>query len=445
METTEKEKREQKEFFWNLGLQTIKELETDEGILASSRDELFGAIFGRDSSITAIKLLKVYKIKSDLYFLRLVRKILLGLARLQGKSVNIESGEEPGKCIHEYRPTNHERLSKLSVRPWYIYPDGKLRNYDSVDSTPLFLIACYRYFQLSKDYKFLSEVLPSIELGLEWLLDCGARGKSGVIKCIERDEDSDIFVDYEMPPQRKHGGLTTQSWMDSEASVFHEDGREVARPINPIEVQAYTFLAYRLWANYFKEVNPDKGSLLNERANRLKEQFNNQFITKKDSKVIIPFAIDGRGEPLVSARSTMGHCFWASLNPADDQIKETIFSEENLPLVLERIFRSDLFEPKAGVRTLSTESRRFSANSYHNGSIWPHDTGIIAEGLQDLGLIEDSQRLKEALLQAFWHFKTPLELFVFDKNYKEYEEGSGATSKQAWSAATMLWLSADSV
>src|SRR5579884_953831 len=132
---------------WQLALNTIKELETENGILASSREEIFGCIFGRDSLVTCLKLLKVYSRTKDAYLLALVRKSLVNLMQLQGREVNIESGEEPGKCIHEFRPNGHERLTKLLKHPWYVYPDGAMRNYDSVDATPLLLIAAYRYAQ----------------------------------------------------------------------------------------------------------------------------------------------------------------------------------------------------------------------------------------------------------------------------------------------------------
>src|SRR5207244_491699 len=39
----------------------------------------------------------------------------------------------------------------------------------------------------------------------------------------------------------------------------------------------------------------------------------------------------------------------------------------------------------AGVRTKSTFAPRFCAGSYHNGSIWPWDTGVIADGLRKHG------------------------------------------------------------
>jgi glycogen debranching enzyme len=50
-----------KNYFWDLGKQAILALETETGILASGRDELYGCIFGRDSLITALKLLRIEK------------------------------------------------------------------------------------------------------------------------------------------------------------------------------------------------------------------------------------------------------------------------------------------------------------------------------------------------------------------------------------------------
>src|SRR5437773_5705681 len=91
---TQKDREELK----TLGLSTIYELETDRGILASDSSSLFGCIFGRDSLITALNLMHAHE-KGSTVSLSLVKKILLNLLSLQGKEVNIESGEEPGKCI----------------------------------------------------------------------------------------------------------------------------------------------------------------------------------------------------------------------------------------------------------------------------------------------------------------------------------------------------------
>src|SRR5581483_9337765 len=113
------------------------------------------------------------------YYLGIVRKILHSLSELQGAELNIESGEEPGKIIHEYRPEGHERLTDPNYprgagdRAWYVYPDNVMRNYDSVDSTPLYLMLMHTYYKATKDEAFIEEHMPQIRAALEWLLTYG--------------------------------------------------------------------------------------------------------------------------------------------------------------------------------------------------------------------------------------------------------------------------------
>ena len=413
---------------WNLGFETIKDLETEKGILASGKDELFGCIFGRDSLITALKLLRIYEKNEDIYFLHLVKKILQNLADLQGKEVNIESGEEPGKCIHEFRPSNHEHLTKNNPQPWYVYEDNSMRNYDSIDSTPLLLVAFYRYWQMSKDENFLDYVLPNITAGLEWLLKYS-------------DKNHDSFLDYALHPDRKFGGLTTQSWMDSGESVFHEDGSVVAYPIAPVEAQSYAFLAYKLWASFFMKERKEFAEKLLGKANELKQNFNTTFILEDEHGIKLATGIDGNGKLLTSTRSSMGHCLWASLEEGRDGMNESIVDEQYIPEIVQRLMKPDMFEYRAGIRTLSTFSSGYSSNSYHNGSIWPHDTSMIAEGFEIFGFLDQSLKVRVALLTALLHFNSPVELFVFADNvYSEYCSPSGqkACKNQAWSAATLL-------
>src|SRR5579872_3152186 len=123
----------------------LRQLETEDGINASGKDEVFGCIFGRDSFITILKILKTYRTRKDADLLEICRKTLLTHTKLQGKRINIESGEQPGKFIHEYRVDKYERLINRPI-PWYVYPDKILRNFDSIDATPLGLIALYEYW-----------------------------------------------------------------------------------------------------------------------------------------------------------------------------------------------------------------------------------------------------------------------------------------------------------
>jgi glycogen debranching enzyme len=293
--------RYHKDSLWNLAFTTIQELETETGILASGREEIYGCIFGRDSLITSLKLLRVYQRTQNEYLLTLVKKVLLNLSVLQGKEVNIESGEEPGKCIHEYRPENHEHLTRDLQPAWYLYSDGVMRIYDTVDATSLLLMTMYKYYAVSKDAAFIRQMMPTIESALDWIFEYG-------------DANNDGFIDYQFHPKRTYGGLVVQSWMDSGESVFHEDGATPGYSIAPVEVQAYTYTALRMWGYYFAtDVNDAKrAQQLNERAYELKQLFRERFVLGEGKDFSLAFAIDGAGKPMTAARSSMGHCLWAA-------------------------------------------------------------------------------------------------------------------------------------
>ncbi|MGE3269477.1 MAG: hypothetical protein AB7P40_12070, partial [Chloroflexota bacterium] len=50
------------------------------------------------------------------------------------------------------------------------------------------------------------------------------------------------------------------------------------------------------------------------------------------------------------------------------------------------------------IRTRSTGSPRFRAGSYHNGSTWPMDTGVIADGLRRHGETALADNLESRIL-----------------------------------------------
>jgi glycogen debranching enzyme len=419
---------------WDLGFGSIKELEVENGILASGRQEVYGCIFGRDSLITSLKLLRAYEKTHSEYFLSLTKKILLNLAELQGTNVNIESGEEPGKIIHEFRPTDHERLTQAAENPWFLYPDNKMRNYDSVDSTPLFLMAVHEYYRLSNDSAFVEERLPQIHAALDWLLVYG-------------DTNDDGFIDYQFNSKRTFGGLKSQSWMDSAESVFFENYDEhPSYPIAPVEAQGYAYAALRSWAAYFDATDHSFSQTLSHRAGMLKDKFNEAFILhgRKDA-VTLAFAIDGKSRPLTSARSSMGHILWACPKENISSVGEPdcILESQYIPAIATRLLQPDLYVRSAGIRTLSSRSKKFDPHSYHNGSIWPHDTTIVAQGLENFGFKEAAKQVRASILKAYAHFETPIELFVYaDRKFGQYmgPNGQGACQTQAWSAASLLTM-----
>lgn len=410
-----------KDELWALGIASIKSLETDWGVLASGRGELFGCVFGRDSLITSLSLLKVYRKTGDAYFLQLVNKVLMRLAELQGRAINIENGEEPGKCIHEFRLDKHEHLTR-ALEPWHVSSDGSMRNYDSVDATPLFLMALYEYLSVAPPSEDAAPLLRAAHRALAWLTEHG-------------DSNRDGFIDYRFHPDRKHGGLRVQSWMDSSESLFFEIQEEKpAYAIAPVEVQAYAYVALLEWADYFSKEAPTFSRDLLMRAGNLKRRFNSAFVLPHGKSLTLAFAVDGNGRRLTSARSSMAHVLWA-VRRSGQSAPDGILDASLVPKLVKRLLSPDLYVPSAGIRTLSSRSRRFNPVSYHNGSIWPHDTELFAAGLENYGYREDAERVRAGLLRSYRHFKTPIELFGYRRGFREYE---ASCRVQAWSAAAIL-------
>lgn len=411
----------------NISYQCLLELATSEGLNASATTEAYGCVFGRDSALTVLKLLNVYKKTNDERLLSFCRNGLLALISLQGKTENIESGEQPGKIIHEFRKDNYERLINRP-KPWYVYEDGMLRNYDSVDSTPLTLIALYKYWSVTGDDKFLSVALPCVEKGLQWLMMFG-------------DRDGDSFVEYELPVARKYGGLTVQSWTDSQESLLQVDGTFPDYPIAPVEVQAYAWLSYKLWSTYYIQSQPALAKKLIHHADVLKTRFNRYFVHIDTGLHFGIQALDGRKAPIRTVTANPLLCLWASFISGNRT--ESIIKREYIEEFVQRGFQPDLFDYTAGIRTMSTLSPTFnpSRSSYHNGSFWPILNGLIHEGLSAWGFTKEADKIKQATLVPISHFGFPIELYIKQEDrYEEFVSHSGKPGcrNQAWTAAATL-------
>jgi glycogen debranching enzyme len=53
-----------------------------------------------------------------------------------------------------------------------------------------------------------------------------------------------------------------------------------------------------------------------------------------------------------------------------------------------------------GIRTLAAGETRFNPMSYHNGSVWPHDTALCAAGLSRYGARDGVVRLMSGAFEA---------------------------------------------
>ena len=408
--------------------QTLLDLATDEGINASGKDEIYGCIFGRDSAITILKILRANKNKKDQKLLEICKRALLTLVSLQGKEFNLESGEAPGKFVHEFRRDKYEHLVN-GPEKWFLYPDNTMKNYDSIDSTPLALIALYRYWEESKDGEFLISVLPAVEAGLNWIISYG-------------DLDKDYLLEYELQPTRKHGGLVVQSWTDSNEAMRDKNGKFAKYPIAPVEAQGYAWLALKLWGRFYLQTSPTFGQKLLSQATKMKKAFNKHFIIRDNGLTFCAQALDGDKKQIKVITGNPLLLLWAT--DSEDSIVESIIETQYIEQLVKRAFQSDLFDRKAGIRTMSKNSPTFNPNqnSYHNGSFWPVLNGMAYEGLLNWNFFKHARALKTATLEPLKFFKSPIELYTLgnDGTYLEFDNGSGQTGcrYQAWSAAVML-------
>lgn len=420
-------------------------LESEDGIYASSKEEVYGCIFGRDSAITILKILRVVESKNSLtptqkeHLLALCHKTLVTLIQTQGKKIMVESGEEPGKFVHEFRKKDYEELINR-FKDWYIYPDGTFKNYNSLDSTPLVLLALFRFWQVTQNMEFVQTVLPAVQDGLRWIMDFG-------------DRDNDYLLEYVFQKDKRYNGLKVQSWMDSLESVADIHGVLPPYPIAPVEVQGYAWLALKVWISFFsanKNFITGKSHFVEELlffAQQMKKRFHETFMIKDQNLWYVAQVLDGEKRQIKTITANPLLLLWASFG--DGNNKECILERKYIADVVKRGFASDMFEPDAGIRTMSTLSPTFRGgqDSYHNGSFWPFLNGLIWEGLETWGYFDEAEKLKIATLSSIEFFKTPIELYIKSGNgaLLEYKNNVGQVScrNQAWTAASILAMTVE--
>jgi glycogen debranching enzyme len=354
----------------------------------------FMTVFGRDTIITSLQ--------SMLLGPELAVSALHALADLQSHVDDPAIDAEPGKILHELR-------AGRAAEKWFA------RYYGTVDATPLYLVLLSEAWRWTGDAELVRRLRDPALAALSWIDDYG-------------DRDGDGFVEYE----RRSHGLENQSWKDSGDSQRFHDGRFADAPIAPAEVQGYVYDAKRRLAEVAREAWGDTklADRLEREAAELRRRFDEAFWVP-DRGGFYALALDGNKEQVDSLCSNMGHLLWSG-----------IVLDERVDAVVAALMGENLWSGW-GIRTMSRSDAAYNPLSYHNGTVWPHDTTIAAWGLERYGRWDEVHRIAGALVEAARHFAWSLpEVFAgFDRSETPFPIAYPTAARpQAWAAGAPLLL-----
>ena len=354
----------------------------------------FMTVFGRDTIITSLQTMLLGP--------ELAVSALDALAELQAVVDDPTIDAEPGKILHELR-------TGRAAEKWFP------RYYGTVDATPLFLVLLCEVWRWTGDAELARRFRPPALAALSWIDRYG-------------DRDGDGFVEYE----RRSRGLENQSWKDSGDSQRFRDGRLAMPPIAPAEVQGYVYDAKRRLAEVAGDAWGDHelAARLEREASDLRTRFDDVFWVR-DRGGYYALALDADKQQVDSLCSNMGHLLWSGIVP-----------DERVDAVADALMRDELWSGW-GIRTMATTDAAYSPLSYHNGTVWPHDTALAAWGLGRYGRWDAVRRIALALLEAAGHFAWSLpEVFAgFDRSETPFPiRYPTAARPQAWAAGTPLLL-----
>ena len=309
----------------------------------------------------------------------------------------------PGKILRELRRREFVLAGGQHLPATY---------YGTVDATPLWISLLHDAWRWGLAEARVGELLPHLQAALDWL-------------ATDADPDGDGFLEY---LDTTGHGLANQGWKDSGDAVRHHDGRLADPPIALAEVQGYAYRAALDGAALLDAFGRPGADRWRDHAAALADRFRAKFWVDGGYPAL---ALDRDKRPVDSLTSNIGHLFGTGiLNPAEERAVATALGSEAM-------------SGGHGLRTMSTNDAGFAPLSYHCGSVWTHDTAIVAAGLARAGFPAEAATLIDGLLTA---------AETFDYRLPELHAGHAraalsrpmpypaACRPQAWSAAAAVLI-----
>lgn len=357
----------------------------------------FMAIFGRDSLITSFQCIP--------FAPNLAAATLRTLAMMQARAHDPFRDSEPGKIPHELRFGEMTAFEEEPHSPYY----------GTADATPLFLILMEEYERWTGNKDLVRSLEFEARAAVNWIDRHG-------------DRDGDGYIEYE---RRNPKGLENQCWKDSWDSIAFANGTLAPTPRATCELQGYAYDAKRRTARLAREVwnDPAWASELEASAAELKRRFNQDFWLP--DRKFFALGLDGEKRKIDSLTSNIGHLLWSGI--ADPDKARHCVSH----------LMGDALFSGWGIRTMANTEGSYNPLGYHVGTVWPHDTSIIAWGLRRYGYDAEAEHLAFSLLEAARLFKGRLpEAFAgYPREETKYPvEYPTACSPQAWASGAPLLL-----
>jgi glycogen debranching enzyme len=357
----------------------------------------FMTIFGRDSLITSLQALP--------FVPELAATSLRTLALIQARVFDPFRDSEPGKIAHELR---FGEMTAFEERPHSPY-------YGSADSTLLFLILLDEYERWTGDRALVSSLEREARAAVDWIDNWG-------------DRDGDGFIEYQRWAET---GMENQCWKDSWDSIAFADGTLAPTPRATCELQGYAYDAKMRMARLARRVwgDPAWADRLERAAGELKRRFNEAFWIPE--RGFFALALDAQKRKVDSLTSNIGHLLWSG-----------IADPEKADSCVQHLMGDALFSGW-GVRTMAVGEGSFNPIGYHVGTVWPHDTSIVAWGLRRYGYHDEAARLAQGILEAseLFHHRLPEAFAGYAREATKYPvEYPTACSPQAWATGAPLLL-----